>query len=271
MFDFFDINLSGMIILDIISLGFFVRFGIVMRFVLFYLIFDNFENLLNLNIDLFLDERDLDLYEREEELRFVIYVMLRYISKLKKIYSFYLCLGQYDFIDNIFVMSRFYFWRFLKDSKVYYYGFTFLELDYIIVLEKLSNFYEFYQEVLMREFLNVIVIIGYKFYNEDYSGNERVFFWCVFKFIFENIFQNYCKVGGSVFVDFIRVIEVVKLMFKSWNIFCGFCVLYVYYLYELIFKCRQFMFMFNDFRFINLDLSLEEVFKLIVKDNLVLV
>lgn len=72
-------------------------------------------------------------------------------------------------------------------------------------------------------------------------------------------------------MDVLRFIEVVKYMFKSWDIFCGLCVLNIYYLYELIFKFRQFMFMFSDFRFINLDLSFKEVFQIFVKDNLELV
>lgn len=267
MLDFPDINPSGMITPDITSSGLPVRSGTAMRSASPYLISDNSENPLNLNIDLLLDERDLDLYEREEELRSVTHVMLRHISKLKKIYSFYSCLGQHDSIDNTFVMSRLHFWRFLKDSKVHHHGFTLSELDHIIAPEKSSNFHEPHQEVLMREFLNAIVIIGYKLYNEDHSGNERVLPWCVSKLISENILQNYCKVGGSVFADSIRATEAVKLMPKSWNIFCGLCAPHVHYPHEPIFKCRQFMFMLNDFRLINSDLSPEEVLKLIAKDN----
>lgn len=267
MLDFPDINPSGMMTPDILISGLPVRSGTPVRSASPFLTSGSSGNPLNLSIDILLDERDLDLYERDEELQSVTHVMLRHISKLKKIYSFYSCLGLQESVDNTFVMSRFQFWRFLKDCKVHHHGLTISELDRTIAPEKSNDVHKPQHKVLMREFLNAIVIIAYHLYNEDHSGSERVLPWCVSKLITENILQNPCKVGGSLFADSSRAIEAVKYMSKCWDIFCGLCMSNVKYPHEPVFKSRQFMFMLSDFRLINSVLSSKEVLKILAKDN----
>lgn len=268
MLDFPDINPSGMMTPDITSSGLPVRPGTPLaRSASPFIGSETSGNPLNLSIDLLLDERDLDLYERDEELQRVTYVMLRHISKLKKIYSYYSCLGQQESVDNTFVMSRLQFWRFLKDCKVHHHGFTISELDRTIAPEKGNDVHEPQHEVLMREFLNAIVIIAYHLYQEDHQGSERLLPWCVSRLITENILKNACKVGGTLFADSSRAVEAVKYMSKSWDIFCEHCVPNIRYPHEPIFKSRQFMFMLNDFRLINTELSPKEVLKILAKDN----
>lgn len=267
MLDFPDINPSGMMTPDIMSSGLPVRSGTPIRSASPFLTSESSGNPLNLNIDLLLDERDLDLYERDEELQRVTHVLLRHVSKLRKIYSFYSCLGQQDSVDNTFVMSRLQFWRFLKDCKVHHHGLTVSELDRTVAPEKSNDVHEPQHEVLMREFLNAIVIIAYHLYNGEHTGSERVLPWCVSKLITENILKFPCQVGGSLFADSSRAIEAIKYMSKSWDIFCGMCVPNVHYPHEPIFKSRQFMFMLSDFCLINSDLSPNEVLGILAKDN----
>jgi len=164
-------------------------------------------------------------------------------------------------------MSRLQFWRFLKDCKVHHRGFTISELDRIIAPENTNDIHDPQHEVLMREFLNAIIIIAYHLYNEDHRGQEPLLPWCVSQLITENIMKNPCKVGGSFFMDASRAIESVKYMSRSWDIFCGLCVPNTHYPHELIFKSRQFMFMLSDFRLINSDLSPKEVLQILAKDN----
>ena len=268
MLDFPDVNPSGMMTPDIMNSGLPVRPGTPVRSASPFLTSESLTgNPLNLSIDLLLDERDLDLYERDEELQRVTHVMLRHISKLKKIYSFYSCLGQQESVDNTFVMSRLQFWRFLKDCKVHHHGFTISELDRTIAAEKSNDVHEPEHEVLMRDFLNAIVIIAYHLYNEDHQGSERLLPWCVSELITKNILMHPCKVGGSLFDDTSKAIEAGKYMSKSWDIFWGLCVPNVHYPHEPIFKSRQFMFMLSDFRLINSDLSPKEVLTILAKDN----
>lgn len=268
MLDFPDINPSGMMTPDITSSGLPVRPGTSLaRSASPFIGSETSGNPLNLSIDLLLDERDLDLYERDEELQRVTYVMLRHVSKLKKIYSYYSCLGQQESVDNTFVMSRLQFWRFLKDCKVHHHGFTISELDRTIAPQKGNDVHEPQHEVLMREFLNAIVIIAYHLYQEDHQGSERLLPWCVSRLITENILKNACKVGGALFADSSRAVEAVKYMSKSWDIFCEHCVPNIRYPHEPIFKSRQFVFMLNDFRLINTELSPKEVLTILAKDN----
>ena len=267
MLDFPDINPSGMMTPDIMNSGLPIRPGTPVRSASPFMTLENSANPLNLNIDLLFDVRDLDLYERDDELQRVTHVMLRHVSKLKKIYSFYSCLGQQDSVDNTFVMSRLQFWRFLKDCKVHHRGFTISELDRIIAPDNSNDVHEPQHEVLMREFLNAIIIIAYHVYNEDHHGQEPLLPWCVSQLITENILKNPCKVGGSLFMDASRAIEAVKYMSKSWDIFCVLCVPNMQYPHELIFKSRQFMFMLSDFRLINPDLSSKKVLQILAKDN----
>ena len=267
MLDFPDMNPSGMMTPDIMDSGLPVRPSTQMRSASPFLTAENSGNPLNLSVDVLLDERDLDLYERDEELQRVTDVLLRDVSKLKKIYSFYSCLGQQDSVDNTFVMSRLQFWRFLKDCKVHHRGFTISELDRTIAQEKSNDVHEPQHEVLMREFLNAIVIIAYHLYNEDHHGSEQLLPWCVSQLITENILKHPCKVGGSLFADSLRAAEAIKYMSKCWDIFCGLCVPNVHYPHEPIFKSRQFMLMLSDFHLVNSDLSPKEVLKVLAKDN----
>lgn len=267
MLDFPEINPAGMMTPDIMNSGLPVRPGTPVRSASPFMNFENSANPLNLSIDLLFDDRDLDLYERDDELQRVTHVMLRHISKLKKIYSFYSCLGRQESVDNTFVMSRLQFWRFLKDCKVHHHGFTISELDRTIAPDNTNDVHEPQHEVLMREFLNAIIIIAYHLYSEDHQGQEPLLPWCVSQLITENIMKNPCKVGGSLFMDASRSIEAVKYMSKSWDIFCGLCVPNTHYPHEPIFKSRQFMFMLSDFRLINSDLSPKEVLQILAKDN----
>lgn len=59
----------------------------------------------------------------------VVFVIMRHISNLRKIYSFYSCLGYDDSPDNTFVMNRMQFWRFLKDCQLHHQDITLMEMD----------------------------------------------------------------------------------------------------------------------------------------------
>ena len=59
----------------------------------------------------------------------VIFVIMRFMSNLRKIYTFYSRLGYEDSPDNTFVMSRIQFWRFLKDCRLHHTEVTLAEMD----------------------------------------------------------------------------------------------------------------------------------------------
>lgn len=73
-------------------------------------------NSLKLEIDALLE--DFPETERADELKNVTHLALRNVAILRRAYTFYSALGHDQSLDNTFVMTRFQFWRFLKDCKV---------------------------------------------------------------------------------------------------------------------------------------------------------
>lgn len=62
----------------------------------------------------------------------VEYAVLRNITELRRIYSFYSSLGCDQSLDNTFLMTKLHFWRFLKDCKVHHYKLTLADMDRIL-------------------------------------------------------------------------------------------------------------------------------------------
>lgn len=59
----------------------------------------------------------------------VLYVVMRHISALRKIYNFYSSLGYDESADNTFVMNKMQFWRFLVDCDFHHSETTLMEMD----------------------------------------------------------------------------------------------------------------------------------------------
>lgn len=76
----------------------------------------NINSGLSLDINILLEE--FNESDRAEELDHVNNLLMRNITSMKRIYSFYSALGHDKVLDYTFVMSRFQFWRFLKDCRV---------------------------------------------------------------------------------------------------------------------------------------------------------
>ena len=62
----------------------------------------------------------------------VIYVIMRYMTGLRKIYNFYSCLGYEESPDNTFVMNKMQMWRFLKDCRLHHLGSTLADMDRVL-------------------------------------------------------------------------------------------------------------------------------------------
>lgn len=59
----------------------------------------------------------------------VLYVVMRHISALRKIYNYYSNLGYDESADNTFVMNKMQFWRFLVDCQFHHCETTLMEMD----------------------------------------------------------------------------------------------------------------------------------------------
>ncbi|XP_035138679.1 radial spoke head 10 homolog B isoform X6 [Callithrix jacchus] len=67
-----------------------------------------------------------------EEKKQVEYAVLRNITELRRIYSFYSSLGCDHSLDNTFLMTKLHFWRFLKDCKFHHHKLTVADMDRIL-------------------------------------------------------------------------------------------------------------------------------------------
>uniref|UniRef100_A0A8I5U6F0 Uncharacterized protein n=1 Tax=Pongo abelii TaxID=9601 RepID=A0A8I5U6F0_PONAB len=77
----------------------------------------------------------LDMYPetvQPEEKKQVEYAVLRNITELRRIYSFYSSLGCDHSLDNTFLMTKLHFWRFLKDCKFHHHKLTLADMDRIL-------------------------------------------------------------------------------------------------------------------------------------------
>jgi hypothetical protein len=59
----------------------------------------------------------------------VMFVVMRHVTNLRKIYNFYSGLGYDASPDNTFIMIRMQYWRFLKDCKFHHYDMSLTEMD----------------------------------------------------------------------------------------------------------------------------------------------
>ncbi|XP_058566328.1 radial spoke head 10 homolog B-like isoform X3 [Neofelis nebulosa] len=77
----------------------------------------------------------LNMYPKEhqaEEKKQVEYAVLRNITELRRIYSFYSSLGCDRSLDNTFLMTKLHFWRFLKDCKFHHHNITLADMDRVL-------------------------------------------------------------------------------------------------------------------------------------------
>ncbi len=128
----------------------------------------------------------------------VIFVVMRYMSKLRSVYTFYSRLGFEDSPDNTFVMSVMQFWRFLKDCKLHHSGASLCEMDRVLGeflhevsaargplwgLEKrmhisassrgeTGNIHNPRAKVLFREFINSLVTLAWYIFHDVHEELE---------------------------------------------------------------------------------------------------
>lgn len=57
---------------------------------------------------------------------------MRHITALRKIYSFYSCLGYEESPDNTYIMSRMQFWRLLKDCRLHSMDTSLMQMDRVL-------------------------------------------------------------------------------------------------------------------------------------------
>ncbi|EMP34980.1 Radial spoke head 10 like protein B [Chelonia mydas] len=109
--------------------------------------------------------------DRQEEMKQVEYAVLRHITELRRIYSFYSSLGCDQSLDNTFLMTKLQFWRFLKDCRFHHYNITLADMDRILNEDKTSpeEVHSPYETLLLRTFLTYIIHLAVHIYDKDHK------------------------------------------------------------------------------------------------------
>ncbi|XP_032086892.1 radial spoke head 10 homolog B-like [Thamnophis elegans] len=206
--------------------------------------------------------------DKEDEMKQTEYAVLRYISELRRIYTFYSSLGYDHSLDNTFLMTKLQFWRFLKDCRFHYCNQTLAAMDRILndktLLEEIHSPYE---TLLLRMFLTYLIYLSFHIYHKDFDDTSPRLFKCFSKLMVKNICPNACRIKGILFSDRQQAVYALSYIDKCWEIFQAFCRPSTLPPYEPTMKMRHFIWMLTDLKLISKQLTATKVVDILAKDN----
>ncbi|GAB5582681.1 radial spoke head 10 homolog B isoform X2 [Prionailurus iriomotensis] len=195
----------------------------------------------------------LNMYPKEhqaEEKKQVEYAVLRNITELRRIYSFYSSLGCDRSLDNTFLMTKLHFWRFLKDCKFHHHNITLADMDRVLSAgfwEAANNdvpvdeIHSPFTTILLRTFLNYLLQLAYHIHHKEFRSN--------------------------LFSGQQRTLYSISHINKSWEIYTVYCRPHAAPPHEPSMKVRHFLWMLKDFKMINKELTPAKFVEVIAEDN----
>ncbi|KAM6155830.1 radial spoke head 10 homolog B [Rhynchocyon petersi] len=217
--------------------------------------------------------RLLSLYpkkDRREEKKQLEFAVLRHITELRGIYSFYSSLGCDQSLENTFLMAKLHFWRFLKDCRFHHHELTLADMDRLLSANSASapeEIHSPFTTILLRNFLNYLVQLAYHIYHKEYKNSSPSLSMCFTKLMTENIHPNACQVKGTLFSEHQRTLYAMNYIDKCWEIYVIYCRPSALPPGEPTMKIRHFLWMLNDFKMINNVLTATTFVEVIAKDN----
>ncbi|NXA38520.1 R10B2 protein, partial [Eudromia elegans] len=233
-------------------------------------------NLLGPSIELDISSL-LDVFpeeERQEEIQQVEFAVLRHMTKLRRIYSFYSSLGCDHSFDNTFLMTKLQFWRFLKDCQFHACNLTLAEMDRIlsdfffpiflgdkIPLEEIHSPYE---SLLFKTFLSFLIHLAFHIYHEEHKEEGPYLHKCFLEMMFKNIIPTACHIQGILFSE--SAFCAMNYVDKCWEIYRAFCKPSTKPPFEPTMKMRHFLWMLKDFKLLNKELTASRLVEILFKD-----
>ncbi|KAJ6659724.1 hypothetical protein lerEdw1_018439 [Lerista edwardsae] len=206
--------------------------------------------------------------DREEEIKQTEFAVLRHISELRRIYTFYSSLGYDRSLDNTFLMTKLQFWRFLKDCLLHYCNLTLADMDRILndksLLEEIHSPYE---TLLLRMFLTYLIYLAFHIYHKEFGDRSPRLFKCFSKLMTEKILPNACHIRGVLFTDRQQTVYAINYIDKCWEIYKTFCRPSAVSPYEPTMKMRHFLWMMKDLRLISKQLTATKIVDILAKDS----
>ncbi|KAM5213697.1 radial spoke head 10 homolog B isoform 4-T7 [Hipposideros larvatus] len=198
------------------------------------------------------------------------YAVLRNLTELRRIYSFYSSLGCDQSLDNTFLMTKLHFWRFLKDCKFHHHKITLADMDRVLSAHQdipVEEIHSPFTTILLRTFLNYLLQLAYHIHHKVYQNTSPSLFLCFTKLMTENIHPNACRVKGSLFSGQQETLYSMNYIDKSWEIYTAHCRPNAAPPHELTMKMRHFLWMLKDFKMINKELTATKFVEVIAEDN----
>ncbi|XP_074821383.1 radial spoke head 10 homolog B-like isoform X8 [Natator depressus] len=207
--------------------------------------------------------------DRQEEMKQVEYAVLRHITELRRIYSFYSSLGCDQSLDNTFLMTKLQFWRFLKDCRFHHYNITLADMDRILNEDKTSpeEVHSPYETLLLRTFLTYIIHLAVHIYDKDHKDKGPYLFKCFSKMMTKNIIPNAYHIQGILFCEQQQTVCAINYIDKCWEIYRTYCRPSTIPPYEPTMKMRHFLWMLKDLNMLSKQLTATKIVEILVKDN----
>ncbi|XP_077614705.1 radial spoke head 10 homolog B-like [Crocuta crocuta] len=208
--------------------------------------------------------------DQAEEKKQVEYAVLRNITELRRIYSFYSSLGCDRSLDNTFLMTKLHFWRFLKDCKFHHHNITLADMDRVLSANNdipVEEIHSPFTTILLRTFLNYLLQLAYHIHHKEFQNRSPSLFLCFTKLMTENIHPNAGRVKGNLFSGQQQTLYSMSYIDKSWEIYTVYCRPRAAPPHELSMKMRHFLWMLKDFKMINKELTPTKFVEVIAEDN----
>ncbi|NWR68157.1 R10B2 protein, partial [Bucorvus abyssinicus] len=214
--------------------------------------------------------------ERHEELKQVELAVLRYITELRRVYTFYSSLGCDRSLDNTFLMTKLQFWRFLKDCRFHHSNLTLARMDRILSgffsnflgdktpLEKIHCPHE---TLLFRTFLSYLIRLTFHIYHEEHKEEGPYLHKCFLEMMSRNVLPAACHIQGILFSEERCTVFAWSYIDKCWEIYRAFCRPSARPPFEPTMKMRHFLWMLNDFQLLSKQLTASRLVEILFKDG----
>ncbi|XP_045040951.2 radial spoke head 10 homolog B isoform X2 [Desmodus rotundus] len=208
--------------------------------------------------------------DQPEERKQVEYAVLRNITELRRIYSFYSSLGCDRSLDNTFLMTKLHFWRFLKDCKFHHHKITLADMDRVLNANNdipVEEIHSPFTKILLRTFLSYLVQLAHHIHHKEYQNRSPSLFLCFTKLMAENIHPNACHVNGLLFSEQQQTLYAMNYVDLTWEVYKAYCRPHAAPPHELTMKVRHFLWMLQNFKMLNKELTATKFVEVIAEDN----
>ncbi|MBN3303909.1 R10B1 protein, partial [Amia calva] len=205
---------------------------------------------------------------RDTELKQVEFAVLRHITELRQVYSFYSSLGYEHSPDNTFLLTRLQFWRLLKDCQIHQHHLTLAHVDRLcsegVPPDEIHSPFD---TMLLRTFLSNMIVLAYDIYHEQIESSNHILASCFYKLVRENIIPNARDVKGTFFSHHLHAVIAVNYIEKSWEIYRAYCLQNTRAPYEPSMKMRHFIQMLKDLNLYGEELTVGKALHKLAAEN----